>query len=86
MLESLHFKFLTHIMPIPRIWYRYSPSPPPSLVNVVQSGPEMMHTDFSIVFSWGSREGGYLSLLVLWDMGISIFLDIFVQDFSTAVK
>ena len=30
--------------------------------------------------------GGYLCLLVLLDMGISIFLDIFVQDFSTAVK
>ena len=45
-------------MPIPRIWYRYSPSPPPSLVNVVQSGPEMIHTDFSIVFLGGSGGGG----------------------------
>ena len=75
-------------MPIPRIWYRYSPSSPPSLVNVVLSGPEMIHTDFSIVFLGGSGVGGggYLCLLVLLDMGISIFLDIFVQDFSTAVK
>ena len=40
-------------MPIPRIWYRYSPSPPPALVNVVQSGTEMIHTDFSIVFLGG---------------------------------
>ena len=45
-------------MPIPRIWYRYSPSSPPSLVNVVLSGPEMIHTDFSIVFLGGSGVGG----------------------------
>ena len=47
-------------MPIPRIWYRYSPSPPPSLVNVVQSGPEMIHTDFSIVFLGGSGGGVFV--------------------------
>ena len=71
-------------MPFPRIWYRYSSSPPPTLVNVFQSGTEMIHTHFSIVFF--REKGGYLCLLVLLDMGISIFLDTFVQDFSTAVK
>ena len=31
-LTFLHF--LTHRTPIPRIWYRYSPSPYPTLVKV----------------------------------------------------
>ena len=31
-LGFLHF--LTHRTPIPRIWYRYSPSPHPTLVKV----------------------------------------------------
>ena len=32
-LRILHF--LTHRMPIPRIWYRYDPSPRPTLVKIV---------------------------------------------------
>ena len=54
--------FLTHSMPFLRIWYRYSPSPTPTLVNVVQSGSEMIHTDFSIVF-FGGEGGMFVSAL-----------------------
>ena len=39
-------------------WYRYDPSPHPTLVNFVQSGTEMIHPDFS----GGEGEAGVFSV------------------------
>ena len=43
-------QFLAHRTPSPRVWYRYDPSPHPTLVNVVQSGLKIIQPDFNIVF------------------------------------
>ena len=72
--------FLIHRMPIPRIWYRYDPSPHPTLVKIVWSESEMMQPDFQHCFFF-RLEGGvfvvassFKSLILKLDMVTSIFL------------
>ena len=76
--------FLTHRMPIPRIWYRYDPSPHPTLVKIVWSESEMMQPDFQHCFFF-RLEGGvfvvassFKSLILKLDMVTSIFLKTYV--------
>ena len=62
-------KFLTHKKPLPRIWYRYGPSPHPTLVKVIRSGSEMIQSDFG-------EEGpsAFKSFILKLDIATSIFL------------
>ena len=53
--------FLTHRMPIPRIWYRYDPSPHPTLVKIVWSKSEMMQPDFQHCFFFSAGRGSICS-------------------------
>ena len=60
MLRILHF--LTRRTSILQFWYLSDPFPLPTLVNVVQSGAEIIQQDFNIVWGW---RGEYLWLPVL---------------------
>ena len=65
MLRILHF--LTRRTSILQIWYLNDPFPNPTLVNVVQSGAEMIQPDFNIVL--GMKWSFFLKL----DMTTSVF-------------
>ena len=75
MWRILHF--LTRRTSILHIWYLNDPFPHPSLVNVVQSGAEMIQPDFNIVLGMKGRvfviASAFKSFFLKLDMTTSVF-------------
>ena len=75
MLRILHF--LTRRTSILQIWYLNDPFPNPTLVNVVQSGAEMIQPDFNIVLGMKGRvfviASAFKSFFLKLDMTTSVF-------------
>ena len=75
MLRILHF--LTRRTSILQILYLSDPFPHPTLVNVVQSGAEMIQPDFNIVLGMKGRvfviASAFESFFLKLDMTTSIF-------------